>query len=472
MIAKRIVLSATWSLGSRIVAQGITFLTTVYLAKLLGTGEFGTINFGWITIGLVDNIVDFGFGLAIIREKNLNNVQLSSCFWFLSVLCVLALGILNMYAIFAITDVNYSEVIRVLVFGLLFVPHQTVMRALASRDLKLDSVARYELFGGLLRNGSALAGAYFGYGVFGFVYGYLIERLVITTGLAYLTKWMPRLQFSMSSLRPFISFGMANIASRVIWYLSTKIDSLFIGLYFGKDALGLYSLALQISYFPFQLVTTSLHRVIYATFAKFSGHDEFSAILRKTAWWLLAGAAPVCVGIFAIAEPMAGQFFGEKWEGLAALLEWLSLAGLVQIYASMWPQFWNAVGRPGYGVLVNAISLVILALALYTVASAGAFADVAPALLMVSVWRLLVVCTLSKRLIRISFMRIGYESLFPVIGCLLIVAWCKKILPAMMSGNDLSTLAGMILGSAILYGTFLAVTAVVPFLPIKKLILK
>jgi len=471
-LKKRIFHSAIWSLGSRIIAQGITFVTMIYLAKLLGISDFGAINFGVLIVGLVDSIVDFGFLSAIIKEKNITEEQLSSCFWFISIISIFGILIISLYSTYIIIDDSYSSVIDILVYGLLFVPFQSVTRALVARDLKLDSIAKFELIGGLIRNGAALFGAYYGYGVKGFIYGFLCERIFVSICLGVSTFWLPRLIFNLSALHSFIKFGIASTSSRIIWYLSTKIDSFFIGLYFGKEALGLYSLAMQIANMPFQLVTTGVHRVIYATFSKFVDRDNFVSVIKRTAWLVLVFSAPACIGIFAVADVIIEIFFDEKWSQSAQIIKWLSISSLVQIYSSTWPQFWNAIGKPGYGVIVNLINFIVFSFILYLIGVYGDFEDIKMAVLFISFIRLFVVCILSKKLIDISFFRVLYESMFPIIGCLLIILWCNNLILYFDLTNNISKLSLMIAGGAVTYMAFIGLAAMPYFLPVKKLLSK
>ncbi len=471
-IKKRIFQSATWSLGSRVLGQGITFITTILLAKLLGISDFGAISFGVLTVGLVDSIVDFGFLSALVREKSLTEEQLSSCFWFLTMISGGGILLIKLYSLYLVVDDSYSSVIDVLVYGLIFVPYQSVSRALISRDLRLDSIAKYEIIGGIIRNGSALLGAYYGYGIKGFVYGFLCERFFISICLFVSAQWFPSLIFKLSALKSFVQFGIASTSSRIIWYLSTKIDSFFIGLYFGKEALGIYSLAMQIAYMPFQLVTTGGHRVIYATFSKFVGQDNFISVVNKTAWLVLTLSAPACIGIFVLSDEIISIFFGDKWKQASQAIKWLSIASLVQIYSSIWPQFWNAVGKPSYGVIVNIINLIILTLILFFIGNNGDFKDIPVGIAVISVIRLLVVYMLSKKLIDICLLRMFYENLFPIIGCLLIIVWSNIFIPYFDIKNNILKIIFIISGSALAYIAFLFSTSIISFLPVKKLLSK
>lgn len=471
-INNRIFSSATWSLLSRILAQGITFITTIYLAKFLGTADFGAINFGMLTVGFMDGIVDFGFLSAIVREKSITERQLSSCFWLLCGISSIGIMLIMLYTNYIVVDESYSSVIEILVFGLLFVPFQSVTRGLISRDLKLDKIARYELIGGLLRNITALAGAYLGYGIKGFVYGFLLERTFVSICLGFSTWWLPKFIFNVTSLKSFISFGLANTSARIVWYLSTKVDSFFIGLYFGKDALGVYSLAMQIANMPFQLVTTGLHRVIYASFSKFKDDENFTWIIKKSAWLILLISAPVCIGIYVISDELIDVFFDDRWEKVPETLRWLSIASLLQIYSSIWPQFWNAVGKPSYGVILNTINLLILCGLLYWIGQMGSFKDIQMAVVLVAIVRLVVVCLLSKKLVKISFIRVIYESFYPIMGCALIILWCDVGVSYFEVNKPIMNLISMISGAVVIYTAFIGLMALPSWLPVKKLLSK
>jgi len=82
--------SLYWLIASKIASQGLVFLSTIILTRFLEPKDFGIVALSLIYIGFINLFVDAGFGQAIIQKKDVNQLELSSCYWFLMVCGALA----------------------------------------------------------------------------------------------------------------------------------------------------------------------------------------------------------------------------------------------------------------------------------------------------------------------------------------------------------------------------------------------
>ena len=68
----KIVSGLGWTFGERILAQGVSFLVSIVLARILAPSEFGIISLILIFINISNVFVSNGFGESLIQKKNAN----------------------------------------------------------------------------------------------------------------------------------------------------------------------------------------------------------------------------------------------------------------------------------------------------------------------------------------------------------------------------------------------------------------
>lgn len=71
-----------WRLAERIGAQGVSFLVSIVLARLLAPSDYGVISMIMIFISLANVFVDAGFGNALIQKKGADTLDFSTVFYF------------------------------------------------------------------------------------------------------------------------------------------------------------------------------------------------------------------------------------------------------------------------------------------------------------------------------------------------------------------------------------------------------
>ena len=71
-----------WNTVERLVTNGIQFILTIILARLLSPDDYGVIAMPAIFLALANVLIDSGFGNALIRKPDLTEKDLSTAFYF------------------------------------------------------------------------------------------------------------------------------------------------------------------------------------------------------------------------------------------------------------------------------------------------------------------------------------------------------------------------------------------------------
>lgn len=87
-----------WSFFERVGQQGIQFIISIILARLLLPEEFGLIAMLWIFMGIAQSFIDSGFGQALIQKQDATHIDEWSFFYFNILVGFLAAGLLCLTA--------------------------------------------------------------------------------------------------------------------------------------------------------------------------------------------------------------------------------------------------------------------------------------------------------------------------------------------------------------------------------------
>ena len=83
-----------WRFLERFGAQGVTFVVSIILARILDPTIYGTIAITIIVTTILQVFIDSGLGTALVQKKNADDADFSTVFYFNLFLCtVLYVGL-------------------------------------------------------------------------------------------------------------------------------------------------------------------------------------------------------------------------------------------------------------------------------------------------------------------------------------------------------------------------------------------
>jgi O-antigen/teichoic acid export membrane protein len=355
--------SVFWTTGAKGVSQVITLVTTIILARLITKSDFGLMAMATVYMGLVDNVLDFGVLTAIIQRKEIKISTLSTSFWFLMVTSSFIFGVTfiaapGIAAFFKSEQLSYILIILGLVF--LCIPSQIIARGILARHLRLDLVAKAELVASVLRFIVAILFALSGAGVWSLVFAYLVEKIILAIVLPLLARWYPRWIYNFQEIKTLLVFGGNVTASRVLWYVYSRLDFIVIGRLLGPDILGIYSIANQIARTFEQFTSTAMYRVLYPVFSSYQ--DDFfklGKVFLKVSMLLTTLTLPLFFGLAAVAPNLVPVLLGPKWLDAIYPMQILSIVAALQVTVGLAPLILNAIGKPVLNVYINLFSSIV-----------------------------------------------------------------------------------------------------------------
>lgn len=317
MSSTNVITNFFWRFLERCGAQGVTFIVSIVLARLLDPTVYGTVALVTIFTTIMQVFVDSGMGNALIQKKDADDLDFSSVFYFNMAMC----SVLYLIMFFAAPLIasfyrmpELTAIVRVLSLVVVISGVKNVQQAYVSRHLMFKRFF-FSTLGGTI--GAAVIGiamAYLGFGVWALVAQMLFNAAVDTTILWITVKWRPKKMFSFQRLKSLFSYGWKLLVSSLIDTVYNDLRQLIIGKKYSSGDLAYYN---QGKKFPQLIVTninTSIDSVLLPTMSK--AQDDMAAVRSmtrraiKTSTFLMM---PAMIGLAVCAEPLVRLILTEKW---------------------------------------------------------------------------------------------------------------------------------------------------------------
>lgn len=345
----KVMFGLCWKFGERIIAQLITLLVSIILARLLSPHDYGAVAMIMIFITIANVFVSSGFGSALIQKKDADNLDFSSVFY-INIFVSIAIYVLLFFAapyIASFYDMPIlSSALRVLAIRIPVAAINSVQQAYVSRHMLFKRFFWSTLFGTLISGIVGVYMAYCGYGIWALVAQYLTNTCVDTIVLWITVKWRPILKCSWQRAKGLLSYGWKLLVSGLLDTGYNELRKLIIGKMYTKSDLAFYDQGYKFPQLIVTNVNASIGSVLFPVASKFQ--DDSAKVKKITRTSIRVSSYimwPLMIGMAAAAEPFIRLLLTAKW---------LSCVPYLRIFCfsfALWPihtanlQAINAVGR-------------------------------------------------------------------------------------------------------------------------------
>lgn len=457
-IVARVLSGARWATLLRLVAQLISWLSTLIVVRFISTHDYGLNAMLEAPLELLFLLSTFGLDTALVRARQVAEEELRSVFgWLLLVNGLLFLAYFLGGSLLAayFHAPGLQPLAEVLAWIFLLIPFRVIPNALLDRELKFKLKAKVELIASVLTTVVTLTLAVLGAGIWALVIGVLTNRVLLAVLLMAWQPWLIRPSFVFAPARAMIGFGGIMALASAVAILGNMLPVLIAGPVLGAAALGVFAVAMQFALLPMAKVMPVLIPILFPAFAKFQGQPVAVAhYLHKTLGVLSLALLPVMIGLACVADEFVLTVMGASWQAAAIPLSLLSLAVPFRAVASVYRQVLGGTGYAGLA-LKSILIYLLLFLPLVWVGSGYGVAGLVcavvftePVVAVATVW-------LSRRVMDTSIRNLA-ASLYPAILASGLMAaavlGCKAILAQQAEWLQLavSVIVGMLVYVAIL----------------------
>jgi O-antigen/teichoic acid export membrane protein len=324
------------SAGYTYVSQGLTFASSIVIARLLSPENYGLVGLITVFTGFIAVFVDSGISLAVIKSdygqtyhKSLDTLALLMGIGLFVITALLAYPIARFY--------NNPALLwptMVLATTFIFKSLYIVRAAILSKKLEFAYLGKVMLANTIVTIILTIIFAYAGFQHWAIiipqVFGALLTAILYERKLGlkfnYYTLGHAKvaLKYTKGIIGSLIGFNMVN-------YWSRNTDNLIVGKNFGIDNLGVYNRAYSLLTMPLSLITGLFGAVLFPSLKKLKNeggdvNSEYMFVLRIIGIIVF----PISCLLLLFPVQLVHILWGPKWHGVAQFLPYFGLLILTQ----------------------------------------------------------------------------------------------------------------------------------------------
>lgn len=318
-----------WTAALRWLSQIVSWLGTLYAARLLSPGDFGLVSMAMLAIGLARITQEFGLDALLVQDRGIAGERYARL---AGLLLLLGAGLATLFVLLAPLVAGFfgEPIVRDIVIGLaplfLFDAVQVVPYAELQRNLQFRRLAIVGFVQVAVTSAALVAAVLADAGLWSLVASKLAGEAVVTVLLLAWRPYSVRWPRDIASLADPLAQGWRILASRIAWYAWSNADQTIIGRLLGKDALGAYSFAATFSTLAQQEIGAVVTKVVPGVFSEVQARTpELRRYFLLLTELITLATFPMAIGLALTADLLLPLVLGDKWIAVVAPLQILCI---------------------------------------------------------------------------------------------------------------------------------------------------
>lgn len=338
-----------WKFCERFLNQGITFVTSLVLARLLAPEDYGVVAIVMVFINLASVFINSGFSSALIQKKDAEDIDFCTMF-FCSLACAAVLYLLLFLGAPLVAHIYKNPVLklvlRVYALNIPLSVCQSIQLAYISRHMLFRKTFINSAVNAVVCGAVGIGLAYAGFGVWALVCQGLVGTVANTVVLLFLLPWRPRLLFSKESAKSMLGFGSRVLAAELSATFFAEVRSLVVGAVYSTADLAYYNKGQQIPHLITNNLSGIMGSVMFPAVANYSDDLHQVKMMTRRGLRVLAYVLVPCMfGLAAVMDPLVVFLFTEKWAPCILFGQILSIDTCIAVMESYYVQILKAMGR-------------------------------------------------------------------------------------------------------------------------------
>jgi O-antigen/teichoic acid export membrane protein len=316
-LREKTVRGVAWAFAEMFGRYGVTWIVTIYLARLLTPADYGIVGLVMAFLIIAAVIIEGGFKTALIRKKDvtptdyntvfLTNLALS--FVIYTIVCICAPHIARFSG-----EPQLTELIRLLGVTLIINAMTIVQNIELRRTMRFNLLFAITVPAEILSGTTAIWLAYSGFGALSLVAKIVLSSISVMILYRCTVRWRPKFEFCTKSFRELFKTGGWLTLAAALWVYCTNMSTILIGRIFSMQQLGYYSFSSGIINMTSNSVTTAVQQVSLTSFSKIQNENERLVSAQKQVVQSTAAITfPMMTVLAIMAEPLFTLFLNESW---------------------------------------------------------------------------------------------------------------------------------------------------------------
>lgn len=356
-----------WSAIERFSVQGLQFVISVILARILTPDDFGLVAIVLVFSTIFQAINESGFNTALVHKQDRDSVDYSTAF-----ITNLAIGIVSYIILFFLAPVisnfyedgSLTKVMRICSLSLIINAFGLIPMAIYTIRIDFKTQARASFVAAVTSGILGIVAAYYMKNVYAIVIQHLAYNVVNVILMWIFVKYRFSLKFSIKKFLSLWNYAYKLILARLINLVFDDIYSLAIGKLYTPAQLGFYNRSNSFRQVSSKNIINIVQRVSVPLLCE--KQNDNSAMVRVHLKFMKSTALlvyPIVMGLMALSRPFIYVLLGEKWLPTADLLLLVCPIEFFYLISTFNRNIYNATGRTDWALqseIVKKIFFVVI----------------------------------------------------------------------------------------------------------------
>lgn len=338
-----------WKFGERFLAQIVSFVVSIVLARMLMPEDYGVISLILVFITFADVFVTSGFSTSLIQKKDADETDFSTIF-FCSFAVSIVIYVILFFAAPLIADFYsipiLAPILRVFSLRIPISSYNSIQHAYVSRNMLFKKFFFSTLFGTMLSGALGVLAAYNGLGAWALIIQYMTNTIVDTIILRFTIQWRIKFEFSKKSAISLMKYGWKILAADLSGTFFEQLRSLIIGKVYSSSDLAFFNRGKSFSSLIMDNISTAMMSVLFPDLSnKVDDIRQFKNTLRRAISVMSFVIFPLIGGLVVVAHPLTVVLLTDKWVLSVPYIQLLSIAAGISLIGNISLQSIKAIGR-------------------------------------------------------------------------------------------------------------------------------
>lgn len=361
-IKKKAFAGTIWKFLERIIAQSVTFVVSIILARILDPTDYSVVSLVTIFFTFANVLISGGLNAALIQKKDADIEDYSSIMFFSLGASVVVYFVL-FFSAPAIARLYKQDIlvalIRVMGITLPINALKSIVCAYTSSSLQFRKFFFATIGGTLVSAVVGIAMAKNGFGPWALVAQQMSNAFIDTVILFISTRLKFVWRISLPKLKSLLNYSWKILVSQLIGAVYNEINPLFIGLRFSSADLSFYTKGKGFPELISSTTNNTISAVLFPVMAKFQNDKE--KLLKYTRMFIGLSSYllfPLMMGFFVVADKFVLLVLTEKWSDAIPFIRIFCLALMFEMFHNGNCQTIKAMGRSDVYLIIDIIKKV------------------------------------------------------------------------------------------------------------------
>ncbi len=308
---------------SQIVTMVLGLVYIIYIARYLGTDEFGILSFALAFTGIFAVLVDLGLNLLTVREvsrdKSLASQYLGNTIIIKIFLAVITLSLIYLVVTIAKYPQETVNVVYLIGFSVIIGSFSGIFTSIFQANEKMEYQSYGQIINSLLMLAGVLIVIYYGFGIYAVASIYFAVSILVFIYNFFICSWkfaLPKFEIKINFwkliLIEALPFALTSVFVLIYYYMDTIMLSILVPN--SNSIIGWYSAAYRIV-MPLSFIPAIFFSSVFPVMAIFyeKSVNSLSFAFNRSIKYMVIFGIPIATGITLLANKIVLLVYGGSY---------------------------------------------------------------------------------------------------------------------------------------------------------------